>query len=300
MPTIANDISISRKKGFFCGIFPAMASLCEILIETDDEAVARSLTLLAQQEAMRIEHKFSRYRQDNPLALINKSNGKPVSIDEETHRLLIFADTCYQLSDGMFDITAGVLRNVWQFDGSDKVPVKAEVMKILPFIGWQQVELNKQSVTLPPGFELDLGGIGKEYAADTVASLIYQQETTCSVLVNFGGDIQITRPRKNNQPWFIGIENPFDEKEGVTMVRIYQGGLATSGDSQRFLMKDGQRYSHILNPFTGFPIDNPPRSVTVATEQCTDAGLLATLGLLQGENAETFLQQQQVTHWIYR
>ncbi|MCP3673805.1 MAG: FAD:protein FMN transferase [Gammaproteobacteria bacterium] len=277
-----------------------MASPCELLIETDEKAIAHSLTLLAQQEALRIECKFSRYRHDNVLALINQSNSKPVSIDEETYRLLTFANTCYELSDGKFDITAGVLRKIWQFDGSDKVPAAADVKHLLPFIGWQQVQLNEQSITLPSEFELDLGGIGKEYATDKVASLIQQQAKGFSVVVNFGGDIRVTQPRKNNQPWYIGIENPLDEKTGTTMVRIHQGGLATSGDSQRFLLKEGKRYSHILNPFTGFPIENPPRSVTVAAEQCTQAGLLATLSLLQGENAETFLQQQNVTHWIYR
>ncbi len=95
------------------------------------------------------------------------------------------------------------------------------------------------------------------------------------------------------------LENP-TKKNGVAIVNIAKGGLATSGDANRFLLKNGKRYSHILNPLTGYPIKNAARSITVASDNCVQAGLLATLAILQGENAESFLDSEGVTYWCYR
>lgn len=296
----AGAISIEIQDGFILGRFDAMASPCEILIDATDVLLARHVTALARQEAKRIESKFSRYRSDSVLSAINQSAGQPVPIDEETFRLLSFADTCYQLSDGMFDITSGVLGKLWKFDGSDRIPAPAAIAELVSHIGWPQVTLTPQTITLPAGMQLDLGGIGKEYAVDRVASILASLAPGVSIVVNFGGDIQVTCRRKHDKPWYIGIENPLKTEQGETLVKIFQGGLATSGDARRFLLKDGQRYSHILNPKTGYPVLNPPRSVTVAAESCTQAGLLSTLAMLQGEQAETFLAEQGMTHWVYR
>lgn len=293
-------VSIQPQDGFILGTFEAMASPCEILVETTDMLVAKQVTELACREAKRIESKYSRYRSDSVISLINQSHGAPVSIDEETFRLLSFADTCYQLSEGMFDITSGVLGKVWRFDGSDRLPDDADIHRLLDAIGWQRIDLTPQTVTLPVGMQLDVGGIGKEYAVDRVASMIVERFVNVSVVVNFGGDIQVTHRRLNDKPWFIGIENPLKQAQGDTLVKIFQGGLATSGDARRYLLKDGKRYSHILNPKTGYPVNNPPRSVSVAAESCTQAGLLATLAMLQGDNAEVFLKEQGMTHWVYR
>ena len=292
-------VSVEAQDGYMLGSFDAMASPCEILVETSDALLARHITELACREARRIEAKYSRYRDDSVISVINSSAGAAVDIDNETYRLLSFADTCYQLSEGMFDITSGVLGKVWRFDGSDNLPLASEVQALLANIGWHKVVLTPQTVTLPAGMQIDAGGIGKEYAVDRVAALLSERAPDVSVVVNFGGDIQVTCRRLNDKPWFIGIENPLKEEQGETLVKIYQGGLATSGDARRFLLKDGKRFSHILNPKTGYPVDNPPRSVTVAAESCTQAGLLATLAMLQGKNAETFLSEQGMTHWVY-
>jgi thiamine biosynthesis lipoprotein len=292
-------LTLCAKENFYCAEFSAMASPCEVLIETHDKSLAMHLASMAQQEALRIERKYSRYRTDNLMYAINHQ-ASPVVIDEETHRLLEFADTCYQLSQGLFDITSGVLRKAWKFDGSDNIPSQAVITPLLKFVGWKKVKFSSEMIHLPPGFELDFGGIGKEYAVDRVATKLQQTAKETSVLVNFGGDIQVTCPRQNNAPWFVGIENPLTDNQGQSIVKIFSGGLATSGDARRFLQKDNQRYSHILDPTTGYPVIKPPRSVTVASANCTQAGLLATLTLLQGEGAETFIKQQGVTHWIYR
>ena len=277
-----------------------MASPCELLIDTQDQAVAKQLMTLASRETARIENKFSRYLPDNLMSQINQSNGHPVAIDDETYRLLKFANTCYQLSEGMFDITSGVLRRAWKFDGSDKLPKDQQVAELLPLIGWQSVTYQQDSITLPAGFELDFGGIGKEYAVDAVAKICTQAQPNISVLVNFGGDIQVTQARRNNSSWQIGIEDPNGDSKALKLLKIKVGGLATSGDARRFLLKDGIRYSHILNPKTGYPITNAARSITIASSHCIQAGLLATLALLQGPDAEAFLEAQNVKYWCVR
>ena len=293
-------VTIQQQDGFILGTFDAMASPCEILIETDNKQLARQLTQLACNEAKRIEYKYSRYRADSVISAINSSHGEPMAIDDETWRLLSFANTCYQLSEGMFDISSGVLGKAWHFDGSDRLPAQSDIDALLTLIGWQRVELTAEYVTLPAGMQLDVGGIGKEYAVDRVAALLSEQASEVSVVVNFGGDIQVTRRRINDLPWYIGIENPLNAEQGETLVKIFQGGLATSGDARRYLLHEGKRYSHILNPKTGFPVEEPPRSVTVAADSCTQAGLLATLAMLQGKGAEDFLASQGLTHWVYR
>jgi thiamine biosynthesis lipoprotein len=292
--------AIQPKGDHYCGRFKAMVSPCELLIDTRDEKLARQLTAIAVDEVTRIETKFSRYRTDNLLHQINHGQGQPVTIDNETYRLLQFANTCFELSDGMFDLSSGVLRKAWNFNGSAQLPSPELVHNLLPLIGWEKLSFQPNELLMPAGMELDFGGIGKEYAVDCVAKLCAQLAPKISVVVNFGGDIQVTCPREQGQSWHIGIESLQGEDLTAQILHIKAGGLATSGDARRFLLKDGKRYSHILNPHTGYPVEDAPRSVTVAASHCIQAGLLATLALLQGPEAEQFLQNQNVQFWCYR
>lgn len=279
--------------------FQAMGSPCEILFEGVSEAEADRLGALAEAEARRIEHKFSRYRQDNILFEINHSHQNPVTLDEETSRLFDFADQLYRLSEGRFDITSGVLRRVWNFDGSDRIAAPDAVTALLPLIGWEKVRWQPPVLTLPEGMEVDMGGIGKEYAVDAVFGLLGAL-TAAPLLVNFGGDLRCRGPRSGGEAWLIGIENPDAEGDALQMLSLKDGGVATSGDARRFLLKDGVRYGHILNPKTGWPVSGAPRSVTVVAGTCTEAGMLSTLAMLAGPEAENFLEAQQVRHQLVR
>ncbi len=294
-----NDVTLVKKDQHFLGQFRAMASTCEILIDTTDETHALQLMQIAQAETHRIEKKFSRYRSDNIVYAINHSLGKSVEVDEETSSLFDYAQLCYQLSDGLFDITSGVLRRVWIFDGSDRIPDQNSIFSLLPLVGWHKVNWQKPMFTLPEGMEIDLGGIGKEYAVDKVLNLLTSQ-TDVPLLINFGGDLAVSGLQKNQLPWQVGIETPDETGKAKNILEISAGALATSGDSKRFLLHNGKRYGHILNPKTGYPIENAPRSITVAGSSCTQAGTLSTLALLQGENAEKFLQEQDAIFWCLR
>jgi len=276
-----------------------MAGPCEILIAGGTEDDARILGARAAGEATRIEGHLSRYRDDNVIHAINTARGAPVTVDAETAALLTYADTCWQLSDGAFDVTSGVLRRAWTFDGSDRIPSPERVTPLVDLVGWDRVHWDPPEITLPAGMEIDLGGIGKEYAVDRTAALLAEAGAPPS-LVNFGGDVAITAPRTDGTPWQVGVESPGADGLPVDVLTLTDGALATSGDARRFLLRDGVRYGHILDPRTGWPVPHAPRSVTVASGTCTHAGLLATLAMLAGDGAESFLREEGVRHWVQR
>lgn len=297
----ARRVSVETGQDCLVGHFDAMASPCEILIESDDRDDAVRLVEIAAGEAWRIEDKFSRYLAGNIVGQINTSLGNAVIVDDEMASLLDFAQTLHTLSNGRFDITSGVLREVWTFDGSDRLPDPQAVKNVLERVGWDGVSWQRPELKLRAGMEIDLGGIGKEYAVDRVAGKL-REAGPCSAVVNFGGDLAVTRAPRRRRAWRVGIEplSAANTRRNETVLEIATGALATSGDSRRFLLKDGVRYSHILDPRSGWPVESAPRSVTVAADTCTEAGLLSTLAMLEGYNAEAFLDGEGVTYWCRR
>jgi thiamine biosynthesis lipoprotein len=275
--------------------FNAMASPCEVLVGASP-AAARECGECAAQEAWRIEQKYSRYRADSFISHVHAHRGAPVEVDAETASLLDFAQRCYRISDGLFDITSGILRRAWTFDGSDNVPAPDSIAALLPYVGFDKLRWHAPFLELPAGMELDLGGIGKEYAVDRAYELL-SKKAAGPFLVNFGGDLRASGPPPSGF-WQVGIEKPDQERHASLILDLERGALATSGDSKRFVLRDGVRYGHVLNPSTGWPVPHAPRSVTVVASSCTEAGLLATLALLHGARAREFLIEQGVRHWV--
>ncbi|MEO8501453.1 MAG: FAD:protein FMN transferase [Vicinamibacteria bacterium] len=287
-------MDLKRIEDYFVGRFTAMAGPCEILVDTDSAPRARVAAEAAEREARRIERKFSRYLEDSEVSRINQSAGRPVTVDEETAHLLDYAATCHEMSEGMFDITSGVLRRAWKFDGSDRVPTEAAVADLLRHVGWERVTWEDRAITMPAGMEVDLGGIGKEYAVDRAAAII-AKEIKDAFVVNFGGDLYASGPRRGPRPWGIGVDDPERTGEAaIYRIDLAQGGLATSGDARRYVVWRGKRLGHILNPKTGWPIEDAPRSVTVFAPTCVEAGTLSTLAYLQGPGAREFLEGEGV------
>jgi thiamine biosynthesis lipoprotein len=276
-----------------------MASPCEVHVAGTDQATAARVVGLVAAEARRIEAKYSRYRADNIVHAINAAGGRPIEVDEETARLLDYAAQLFTLSGGKFDITSGVLRKAWRFDGSDRVPKRTTVKALLDRVGWQRADWRRPWLRLAPGMQIDLGGIGKEYAVDRAAAAV--EDITPQCLLNFGGDLRALGPAGGGRPWVVGVEAlSADAAAPAQRIRLERGALATSGDARRFLVKNGKRYSHVLDPTTGWSVEGAPRSVTVAAPTCTQAGMLATFALLEGRGAEAFLAAQGVKHWVLR
>ena len=298
---------LTGRNGLWVGRFQAMASDCEILIEGCDETQALDILRVAVKETWRIEHKFSRYVAGNIMGRINATAGRIIEVDAECASLLNFADQCHQLSEGLFDISSGVLRKIWRFDGGDTVPNMVQVNEILKYVGWHKIDWQAPKLKLNVGMQLDFGGIGKEYAVDRVMRLIkaYVIDSlaqggtlNCRFVVNFGGDLACSGPRLDGSPWVIGIESSDRNRSTVATVSLSEGAVATSGDSRRFILKEGVRYSHILNPLTGQAIVDAPRAVSVAAASCMQAGMLSTLAMLHGEQAKAFLDAQGVQYWL--
>jgi thiamine biosynthesis lipoprotein len=273
-----------------------MASPCELLLPTSDHANALKLGALVAQEAWRIEKKYSRYRAESVTAWIHRSRGTAVDVDPETASLIDFAAHCFELSEGLFDITSGVLRQAWIFDQSDHVPEPPAIERLVTFVGFDKLQWQSPRLLLPPGMELDFGGIGKEYAVDSAYGIL-AAEWSGPFLINFGGDLRASRPPPHGA-WVIGVERPDSDREPSIILELKHGALATSGDSRRYLLKNGVRFGHILNPRTGWPVIGSPRFVTVAASSCTEAGLLSTMALLRGTNAGQFLAEQGVRYWL--
>jgi thiamine biosynthesis lipoprotein len=275
-----------------------MASPCEVLLDTPDEACARAAAAAAVAEARRIESKYSRYRADSVLSQLNARAGTTETVDDETASLLDFAQTCHELSNGLFDVTSGILRHAWKFDGSHRVPAQSDIDALLTRVGFQKLRWQRPYLTLRPGMELDFGGICKEYAVDRALAAV-KARFDGAALVNFGGDLCASGVPASG-PWSVGVERPDTDRDARLLLELSQGGLATSGDTHRFLVRDGVRYGHILDPRNGWPVHGAPRSVTVAAPSCTQAGMLSTFAMLRGPGAEAFLEEQGVRYWCLR
>ncbi|HEY6645393.1 FAD:protein FMN transferase [Povalibacter sp.] len=291
-------VSLVRSHDHWAGRFAAMACPCDVLIEGGPQAQAKRMVDAIAECAWRIERKFSRYRPGSVVHYINDTAGTVVTVDDETANLLDFAATLTNLSQGRFDITSGTLRRAWTFDGGDRVPTQEQIDALLPLVGWHAVQWTRPVLRLRPGMQIDLGGIGKEYAVDAAAAIANTVAPGVSCLVNFGGDVAVVNARSDGQPWRVGIEKPDRLGTPAHVVQLYRGGIATSGDSRRFVLSGGQRYSHILDARTGWPVRNAPHSVTVTAETCTQAGSVTTLAMLQGENADAFLKSSGMDYWL--
>jgi FAD:protein FMN transferase len=275
--------------------FRAMSSACEIRLEGDEEDALSLAAQRAIDEVLRIERTYSRYRDDSIVSRINAAAGRaePVAVDAETARLLAFAGELHAASGGLFDITSGVLRRVWNFRAGCP-PDAAALAAQLPLIGWDQVELAGATVRLPrAGMELDFGGFGKEYAVDRAATLLVEAGVRHG-FVNLGGDIRVVGPRADGTPWRFGIAHPRVADATIASVEMADGALATSGDYERYFEHEGKRYCHILDPRSGWPV-TAWASISVTAPACLAAGALSTIAMLEGECALDFLATRRAT-----
>ena len=270
--------------------FEAMGSGCEAVIASGSKKEAQTIGALAIEEISRIERKYSRYRQESIVSRINAAAGHEsgVECDDETLSLFNYADTLYESSSGLFDITAGVLRNAWNFSNA-LVPDQSLLFKQCNLIAWQRVEREGNTVRLPEsGMELDFGGFGKEYAADRAAALLYAKGVRHGY-VNLAGDIRVVGPKLDGSPWLIGIQDPRHKNRTIASIPLYAGALATSGDYERYVEVDGRRYCHIIHPRSGYPVTYW-RSVTVVAPLAITAGSYSTIAMLKESDGLTFLE----------
>jgi thiamine biosynthesis lipoprotein len=275
--------------------FAAMACTCEVVLSAPTLADAQRLAQPGIDEVWRVERTFSRYRDDSVVSRINAAAGGDwVDCDAETLSLLNFADQMHQQSGGLFDITSGVLRQAWHFaqvhPRQASLPSAAQLAALLPLVGWAQVQREGTRIRLPrAGMALDLGGFGKEYAADRAAALL-QQTGVQHGYVNLGGDMRLMGPKPDGTPWVMGIQHPRERKQLLATQHLTAGGLATSGDYERYIEVGGQRYCHVLHPRTGWPVRHW-QTVSVTAPLAVLAGCVATIAMLLEKAGLAFLRR---------
>jgi FAD:protein FMN transferase len=269
--------------------FPAMGSHSnEVRLSAEDAAQAQGLAQLVIAEVQRIEKKYSRYLPSSVAMQINQQAILDwVVCDEETQSLIAYGDALFRASDGLFDLTSGTLRRVWNFQDA-VVPTTERLNECLSSVGWQRLERDGEKVRFShANMELDFGGIGKEYAADRACALLQNAEVAHG-FVNLAGDIAIIGPQLDGRPWSIAVPAPRTEAT-IASIPVALGGMATSGDYERFFEKSGKRYCHILNPRTGYPA-RYWQSVTVLAPTASIAGSCSTIAMLMEADGLDFLK----------
>lgn len=264
-----------------------MSCVMELQVFGPVDVAARACRAV-EDETHRIEAKYSRYRPDGLVGRINAAaGGEAVEVDAETAQLLDFAAICHRVSGGLFDITSGALRQAWKFE-TGQLPEPAAIVAARARVGWNKLRWDAPWLWLPlHGMEIDLGGLGKEYAVDRAVALLLAHGCT-SALVNFGGDVCACGPRPDGTPWRVGIHHPRRPGELLATLPLLRGGLATSGDYERGMSVAGRRYGHLLNPLTGWPAEGMA-SATVLADTCLVAGALASSAMLHGRQGLDFL-----------
>ncbi len=276
-----------------------MGTPCELQLYAAERSHAQKAAHATWQDLQRLEARYSRYRDESLLSAINRvaKTGGRIEVDAETAGLLDYANTCFEQSDGLFDITSGILRRAWNFK-STALPEPLLVQSLLNNVGWQRVGWKASVLNFSqPGMELDLGGVVKEYAADRAVTLCLEAGIRHG-MVNLGGDIRIIGAHPDDSPWRVGIRHPREPDALLQTLELYSGALASSGDYERCIVVDGKRYGHVLNPKTGWPVEHMA-AVSVVAEFCVIAGSASTIGMLKGAAGPQWLQELGLPHmWV--
>ncbi|WP_088548088.1 FAD:protein FMN transferase [Paenibacillus aquistagni] len=238
-----------------------------------------------------IDKQMSRTKEGSELYNLNQHAGKgPFKVSEEVFQVIETALDYAEKTNGRFEPTIGPLVDLWNIGHENaKVPKQADIDEKLKLVDYKKVKLDKENLTVEleqPGMVVDLGSIGKGYAADVIAKYIRDQGYT-SAIIDLGGNIFAVGEKPGGLDWTIGVQDP-DETRGnqIGQAKVKDRTIVTSGVYERYFVENGKHYHHILDPKTGYPVENKLNSVTIVTEKSTDADALSTslfsLGLEEG------------------
>ncbi len=249
-----------------------------------------------------IDQKMSTYKQDSDISRFNRyADDQWMPITSETLTVVTMAQRISRLSNGAFDITVGHLVNLWGFGPTvhlDAIPDKSSIKTLLSQVGYRKLELRQTPPALRKANKniyLDLSAIAKGYAVDAVAQLLIDNKID-NFLVEIGGEIITHGEKHDHQSWVVGIESPISSQHTVQKrLHLYNVAMATSGDYRNYFEEQGVRYSHTIDPATGYPIKHKLASVTVIDSTCMSADALATAIMVMGpEKGMAFAEQQQL------
>ena len=240
-------------------------------------------------EIRRIEKKLTTYSEESETALINRNAGiKPVMVSKETFNLIARSIKISQVTQGAFDITYGsVDKNLWNFNSSmNKLPDAETSRKMRKLIDYRKISMNRTDFSIlleEKGMRIGFGGIGKGYAAER-AKIVMKEKGVESGIVNASGDMTAWGLQPDGTPWTIGIADPDLKERAFSYLNITDMAVATSGNYEKFILVDGKRYSHTIDPRTGMPIRGI-KSVTIISTHAEIADAMTTPVMIMGVRA---------------
>ena len=251
--------------------------------DTDEDRVNAAFDA-AIQEMDRIENEMSEWRDGTPVSIINQKAGiEPVSVPQELLNVISAAQKVSQLSDGAFDISWAAMRGIWNFaKGKERIPTPEEIKEKLPLINYKYIEIDegKKTVILKKkGMAMGLGAIAKGYAVDKAMQVMVIRGIK-NAIVKAGGDMRI-QGTQDGKPWDIGIRHPRDKTKLLGMLTLSNISISTSGDYERYFIKDGILYHHIMDPKTGYPA-LACQSVTILAPDTMTSDALSTAVFVLG------------------
>ncbi|MFY8188964.1 MAG: FAD:protein FMN transferase [Flavobacterium sp.] len=256
-----------------------LGSPLEVTVVAKDSLQAESFVQMAFSEVSRIENLISDWIPTTPISLVNQNAGiKAVQVPKEVYKLVERAIKISVLTQGAFDISYASMDKIWKFDGTMKVmPTPDEIKKSVARVGYQKIVLNKDQNTIflpEKGMKLGLGGIGQGYIADQVKALLVSKGCK-SGIINVSGDIFAWGKQPSDEPWTVAIVNPVNKNKVFAIFPLENSAVETSGNYEKYVTFDGKRYSHIIDPRTGYPASGLV-SVSVFAQTTEIADALAT------------------------
>ena len=265
-----------------------MGSRFDITVVANDSIQANKYIDTAVTEISRIENLISSWDDNSQTSEINRNAGiKPVKVDKELFDLIERAIGISKLTDGAFDISYASMDKIWKFDGSmTKMPSKEEIIASVEKVGYQNIVLDKMDSTVflkLEGMKIGFGAIGKGYAADKAKSLLISKGVP-SGIINASGDMNTWGKQPNGNEWKVAITNPMDKNKVFALLPITNGAVVTSGNYEKYVNFNDKRYTHIIDPRTGYP-SSGIISVTVFAPKAELADALATSVFVMGKEA---------------
>lgn len=248
-----------------------------------------------------LEEKISRTREESEIAALNRADGEMTELSEQTADILSDALTIANRTEGAFDPTVAPLSDLWKIGTEEaRIPKKKEIQEALQTVGYQNVAQNGTSVTMLAGTRIDLGGIGKGYAADHVVEIL-KEHGVSRALVSLGGNVYAVGSKEKGLNWTIAITDPDDEQLYLGTLSVSDTSVVTSGDYERYFEKDGKRYCHIFDSKTGYPAETDLRSVTVVSSNSTEAdGYTTALFVMGHDKAVEFCEEHEIQAVLVR
>ena len=238
---------------------------------------------------------ISSWDPNSETSLVNSNAGiQPVKVSLELFKLVERAKKISEITDGAFDISYASMDNIWKFDGSvDRLPSKKDIQLSVANIGYQNIELNENNQTVflkEKGMRIGFGAIGKGFAADKAKELLISKGVKGGI-VNASGDLTTWGTRETGEKWMIGITNPEKKDEVFSWLPIVESSVATSGNYEKYLIFKGEKYSHIIDPRTGYPTKGV-QSVSIFAKQAELCDALATAVFILGRDSGIHLINQ--------